>query len=161
MTRIVPAPLLSAALVGGWLLLNQSVSAGHIVLGAVLAILLPLAMRELLPAPARWRRPAVAARLALIVLWDIVVSNFDVARRILGPESAIRAGYVWVRLDISDARAIATLASIITWTPGTVSVDLSADRRHLLIHALQADDPAGLIATIKARYEAPLREIFE
>ena len=82
MTRIVPAPLLSAALLGGWLLMNQSVSAGHIVLGAALAILLPLAMRELLPAPARLRRPAVATRLALIVLWDIVVSNFDVARRV-------------------------------------------------------------------------------
>jgi multicomponent K+:H+ antiporter subunit E len=46
-------------------------------------------------------------------------------------------------------------------TPGTLSVDLSDDRQHLLVHALHVDDPADLIASIKQRYERPLMTIFE
>jgi multicomponent K+:H+ antiporter subunit E len=56
---------------------------------------------------------------------------------------------------------MASLASIITMTPGTLSVDLSPDRRHLLVHALHLDDPAALIASVKTRYEQPLIAIFE
>jgi multicomponent K+:H+ antiporter subunit E len=56
------------------------------------------------------------------------------------------------------------LAGIITMTPGTLSSDLSPDRKHLLVHALHCPDEAAeaaLVADIKARYEAPLMEIFE
>jgi multicomponent K+:H+ antiporter subunit E len=84
----------------------------------------------------------------------------EVARRILGPEAALKPRFVWVPLDIQQPWGIATLAGIITLTPGTVSSDLSADRRYLLVHALNEDDPAALVATIKARYERPLMEIF-
>jgi len=83
------------------------------------------------------------------------------ALQILGPEERIRPGFVWVPLAIRDAYGTASLASIITMTPGTLSVDLSHDRRHLLVHALHVDDPAELIASIKSRYEQPLMAIFE
>jgi multicomponent K+:H+ antiporter subunit E len=46
-------------------------------------------------------------------------------------------------------------------TPGTLSAELSPDGRHLLVHAFNVDDEAALVAQIKARYEAPLQEIFE
>jgi multicomponent K+:H+ antiporter subunit E len=81
----------------------------------------------------------------------------DVAKRVLGPESAIRPAFVWVPLDIQDPHGIVALAGIITLTPGTLSSDLSEDRRHLLVHALHCEDEAALVADIKARYEAPLR----
>jgi multicomponent K+:H+ antiporter subunit E len=64
-------------------------------------------------------------------------------------------------LSIRDPYGITSLASIITMTPGTLSVDLSADRKNLLVHALNLDDPAVLIASIKSRYERPLIAIFE
>ena len=95
------------------------------------------------------------------MLGDIVKSNIVVARQVLGPESRIRPAFVWVPLDIRDPHGIVALAGIITLTPGTLSSELSDDRRHLLVHAFNVDDEQALIAEIKQRYEAPLREIFE
>jgi multicomponent K+:H+ antiporter subunit E len=147
--RWLPQPLLSAALLVVWLLLNSTLAPAHLLLGALLAWLLPLLSAPFRPAPVRLRRPLLAARLLARVLWDIVLANIEVARRILGPEDALPPHFVWV-----------PLAGIITLTPGTVSSDLSADRRYLLVHALNEADPAALVADIKTRYERPLMEIF-
>ena len=98
------------------------------------------------------------------MLRDIVVSNVEVARRVLGPEAALRPVFVWVPLAIRAPHGIVALAGIITLTPGTLSSEITPDRRHLLVHALHcpdADAEAALVASIKARYEAPLKEIFE
>lgn len=159
--RLVPAPLLSLVLFVAWLLLNNTVDAAHVLLAAVLALAIPWLTAPLWPQRPRIRRWGAAVSLALVVLWDIVVANIELARRILGPESAIRPRFVWVPLSIRDPHGIVALAGIITMTPGTLSSDLSDDRRWLLIHAFDVDDEAALVATIKRRYEAPLREIFE
>jgi len=159
--RLLPAPLLSATLFLTWLLLNSTVDPAHLVLAAALAVVVPWFTEALRPERPRVRRPLAIVRLGLVVLWDIVLSNIDVARRILGPESAIKPRFVWVPLSLSDPHAILSLAGIITMTPGTLSADLSADRRYLLVHAFNVNDEAALIAQIKARYEAPLKEIFE
>ena len=161
MKRLLPAPLLSATLFVVWLLLNNTLDPAHIVLGALLAVAVPRFTDRLRPERPRIRRPLVIARLALTVLWDIVLSNIEVARRILGPEAAIRPGFVWMPLDLTDPHAIVSLAGIITMTPGTLSAELSADRRYLLVHAFNIDDETALIAQMKSRYEAPLKEIFE
>lgn len=161
MKRWLPAPLLSATLFAVWLLLNNTVDAAHLVLGALVAIVVPWFTERLRPDRPRIRRPLAILRLGLVVLWDIVMSNIEVARRILGPEAAIRPAFVWLPLDLTDPHAIVSLAGIITMTPGTLSAELSADRRHLLVHAFNVDDEAALIAQMKARYEAPLKEIFE
>lgn len=161
MKRLLPAPLLSLTLFVAWLMMNQSASAGNLVLALIFAVALPLLFRSFMVDPPRIRRPGVIVRLGLVVLYDIVMSNIEVARRILGPESKIKPRFVWLPLDIRDPHGIATLAGIITMTPGTLSSDLTADRRYLLVHAFNVDDEQALIATIKQRYETPLREIFE
>ena len=76
------------------------------------------------------------------------------------PEATKRSVDVFLG-DIRDPHGIATLAGIITMTPGTLSADLTEDRRFLLVHALNVADEAELVASIKARYDAPLRRIFE
>lgn len=161
MRRLLPSPAISVVLFVAWLLMNVSLSAGHLALAALFAVAIPLVLAPLRGERPRLHAPGVAARLALVVLGDIVVSNIEVARRILGPESRIRPAFVWVPLTIRDPHGITTLAGIITMTPGTLSSDLSDDHRHLLVHAFNVDDPQQLIASIKARYEAPLIEIFE
>ena len=158
MQHLFPQPATSAALFATWLLLNQSLAAGQILLAALLAVLIPSGVAALRP---RLKRPGVALRLAGVFLWDVVASNVEVARRVLGPEDAIRPSFVWVPLELSDPHAIVTLAAIVTLTPGTLSADLTADRRHLLVHAFNVDDAGALVAGIKRRYERPLKEIFE
>ncbi len=73
----------------------------------------------------------------------------------LTPGSLVR-----VPLELSHPQSIALLASIITMTPGTVSSDIAADNRTLLVHVLDCADPAQVVAGIKRRYEQPLLEIF-
>jgi multicomponent K+:H+ antiporter subunit E len=159
--RLLPSPPISLLLFVAWLMLNASLSAGHLLLAAVFAVAVPLVTERLRPEKARLRHPFVAARLAAVVLKDIVLSNIEVARRILGPESAIQPRFVWLPLRLRDPHAIVALAGIITLTPGTLSAEISADRHHLLIHAFNVEDEATLIRDIQTRYEAPLRQIFE
>lgn len=159
--RLLPHPLLSAVLWAAWLALNNSVAPGHLALGAFLAWLLPLAPLRLAAGDwPRLRRPRVAFGLLLTLLRDVVVANVEVARRVLGPEAAIRPGFVRVPLDLTDDWAIAVLAGIVTLTPGTLTADVAPDRSHLLVHAFHVEDAGALAAAIKARYERPLREIF-
>jgi multicomponent K+:H+ antiporter subunit E len=161
MRQTLPHPLLSLVLWLAWLALHNTVAPAHILLGALLAWAIPLTGLHL--ADGAWphlHRPGVACRLALRVLWDIVVSNAEVARRVLGREAAILPGFVRVPLDLTDDWAITTLAGIITMTPGTLTADVAADRSYLLVHALHLDDPDALVASIKTRYEAPLKEIY-
>lgn len=160
MKRWLPAPLLSLAVFATWLLLVSTLAPAHLLLAAALAVALPLVAQRLREDTAHLRRPLVVARLVMVVLWDIVLSNIEVARRILGRESKIRPGFIWIPLDIANPHGIAALAGIITMTPGTLSSELSADRRYLLVHCLHLEDADAAIAQIKSRYETPLREVF-
>lgn len=160
MRRLLPFPILSGVLLLAWLLLNGA-SAGHLLLGAAVAIALPLLLARTTFETVRIRRPLVLARLGLVVLADIVLANIEVARRILGPEARIRPRFFWVPLDLERAPAISALAGIITMTPGTLSTEVTADRKYLLVHGFNVDDPEATIAQIKARYEAPLKEALE
>jgi len=167
--RALRRPWLALWLWLTWLLLNQTVAPGHLLLGAVLAVTLAHAgprpagptHADAPPRGPRGRRARVAGRLALVVLWDIVVANLQVAARILLGAGSLESRFVWVPLDVGDARAVTLLAGIVTMTPGTLSADLSDDRRYLLVHGLDVDDAGVLAAQIKARYEAPIKELFE
>jgi len=160
MRRVLPAPGLSAVLFVVWLLLNATLAPGQVLLGLALAIALPLLFAPLRGPSPRIGRPLAIARLTLVVLKDILVCNIEVARLVLGPEGAIRSGFFRLPLDLVDDHAITVLATIITMTPGTLTCDVAADRSHLVVHALNLTDEAALVADIKGRYEAPLREIF-
>lgn len=160
MSRLLPFPVGSTVILIVWLLLNQTVHPAHLALGAALAVALPLATRRFLDASTRPRAPGAIVRLIGVVAYDIVLSNITVARLVLGPMDRLRPGFVRVPLDVEHPYAIALFASIITMTPGTVSAEVSASRREILVHVLDLDDAGPLVAAMKSRYEAPLAEIF-
>lgn len=152
-------PLGSLVVLVTWLLLNGSMSPGHLLFGALLGLLVPALLGQLWPQGIVVRRPLLALRLLATLLGDIVVANLQVARLILGREAALRSRFIWVPLELRNPYAISTLAAMVTLTPGTVSADVTTDRRWLLVHSLDAPDDQALVASIKQRYEAPLAEI--
>jgi multicomponent K+:H+ antiporter subunit E len=155
---------MSLLLAASWLLLSESLSVGNLLLAAAFGLAIPWWTECFRADRPTLKNFGVLARLLLVVLRDIVLSNLTVARQVLGPESAIQPRFVWVPLDLRDPNGIVMLAGIITMTPGTLSSDLSPDRRHLLVHALHCPDEAAeaaLVADIKARYEAPLVAVFD
>lgn len=159
--RLLPQPILSLVILSLWLGLAGSVSIGQVLLGTVLGIVLPRLTQSFWPDPPRLVRPVTAVRLVATVLFDIVVANWQVAKRVLGPLDRLHPCFVEVPLDLEDDFIATILGGIVTMTPGTVSVDIDQERRLLLVHALDAEDPEGLVRTIKARYEAPLKEVFQ
>jgi multicomponent K+:H+ antiporter subunit E len=161
MRRFFPAPLLSLGLFVLWILLMQSVSPGTLALGLLMAVFWPAVTIRLRPVSVNARRPLTMIGLFGRVVLDMLRSNVAVARAILTKHpSDVPSGFVDVPLDLHDPNGLAVLAMIVTFTPGTAWVQLSADRRSLLLHVLAMKDGAELVRLIKHRYERPLMEIF-
>ena len=159
---LLPTPVLSIALLVLWLLLNRSMSAGHILLGTLLALAIPRLTAGLRPLPVHIHSPWAAFKLACTVVVDTTQSNMAVVRLLLRPSTRKHpARFVRIPLEMRDPNALATLAMIVCITPGTVWAELALDRSALLLHLLELDDPEAVIAHVKQRYERPLMEIFE
>lgn len=161
--KLVPAPLLSCVVLIMWIALSRGVSRGSVLLGLVLGLVLPLMTARLRATHVRVRRPLVALRYLLIVGRDVVVSNFQVARDIIVWRwRRPNARFVVIPLDLRSPPGLATLAIVTTIVPGTVWSEIALDRSALMLHVWDVgDDEEAFIAHYKARYEAPLREIFE
>jgi multicomponent K+:H+ antiporter subunit E len=160
MSRWLPHPILSASLLVFWLLLNQSLWLGHILLGTVLAVLGGRAVGLLEPETARVQRPALLIPLLGRVLVDVVNSNIAVSRLILSSSPGNTPGFLRIPLELKNTYALAVLACIITSTPGTAWVNFDRTSGTLLIHVLDLDDEARWTVAIKNRYESLLLEIF-
>ena len=159
--RLIPHPVLSVTLVLVWLGLVNTFSLGNLILGTAVGLIVPMLTKAYWPDRPKLRRPLKIAEYVLVVLWDIVVANVQVAMIILfRREPDIRSRWIPVPLELTSAEAITVLAGTITMTPGTVSATLSADGRAILVHCLHTDDPDGVRDGIKLRYERRLREIF-
>ena len=155
-------PVQSALIAGTWLLLQQSAAVAQLITAAVLGLVLPRLLHGFTGTPLPPKAWGTALRLLLAVLRDIVVANVTVAKLVLLPWA--RPVPVWVEVDLAlrDPRAITLLATIITTTPGTVSCVVDESAHRILVHALDGSPGAQAIADdIKARYEAPLKEMFE
>ncbi len=158
MRRILPMPVLSLLILGLWLVLAPAPTLGQILIGLSLALVLPWLTRGFWPDRPRLADPIAALLLTLRVLADIVVANLEVARRVLGPVGQLRPAFLEVPLDIRDPFVASLLGSIVSLTPGTVSIDI--EDGVLLVHALHVTDADAAIAEIKTRYETPLRKAF-
>jgi multicomponent K+:H+ antiporter subunit E len=157
------SPILVVTLAAVWLVLNQTLEPAQILLGIALGVLLAWASSRLRPVRAKLRRLDLAAALVLTVVFEIVKSNFAVARIVLGlvRDREVRSGFLEIPLELRDPHGLAALATIITATPGTVWSGQSDDGTRLTLHVLDLDDEQRWIAYIKQRFEAPLRKIFE
>jgi multicomponent K+:H+ antiporter subunit E len=145
-----------------WLVLNESVAPGHVLLGSGIAGLVVFALRRERAGTGVVRRPMAGLRLFLVVAMDVLHSNVAVGRIVLGLGRANRtAGFVPVPLALRAPAGLAALACIVTATPGTSWVRYDRAESVLTLHVLDVTDPDALAAQIKRRYEKPLMEIFE
>lgn len=159
--RLLPMPIHSLLLFSVWLLLNNTVAPGHLVLAAFLALTIPLLTSGMQNPQPNFHKPLKTLNYVLMVLCDIVVANFEVALLVIRPNKRLRPAFIAVPLDIKYELPITILASSVSLTPGTVSAEISADKQWLYVHVLHMTDKDELITLIKKRYEQPLMEIFE
>ena len=160
--RLFPHPLLSLLLFASWMLLVNEFKLGSVVMATLLAIAIPKLTAPYWPDRPRIRDIPAFAAYCLLVMWDIIVANIQVAKIILFMRNEdIKSAWIPVPIELKSPEAITMLAGTITMTPGTVTADMSACGRVLLIHSLHAPDPDAIRDDIKSRYEARLKRIFE
>lgn len=158
--RLLPHPFLSGVLAVVWVLLNNRLDAMSLMGGLVMGVLIPAVTTRFWPGAPRVVRPGAWLRLLGRLLADILTANLSVAAIILRPGYRPRSALVDYPLSVRDAVPVTLLSSIISLTPGTVTVDVDRSRRLLRIHCLDLDDEQALVARIRGRYEALLEEIF-
>jgi multicomponent K+:H+ antiporter subunit E len=160
--KCLPHPLLTLTLIIVWQMLVNKLTLGNLLLGTILGLIIPIITSPYWPNRPRLTSAPRIVAYVLLVIWDIIVANVQVAYIILFKANAnIKPAWISIPLDLRTPEAITVLAGTITLTPGTVSSDLSADGRSLLVHCLDAPDPDAVRDDIKNRYERRLKEIFE
>ena len=170
--RWLPSPGLSLVLALLWLAVNNTLAAGHIVLALLVGIGVPLVVRPMfadqrpLAGAGTARRLRLGLRLALRLLGDIVMANLSVANKVLfAREASLAPALVDIDLRLQSPTAVALLAELVTLTPGTLSADVQTGvggaGYRLLVHALDAPDPAALASEVRERYENLLLEIMQ
>lgn len=161
MTRLIPHPLLSLALLFMWMVLT-SFSLGNLILGAVVALTAGWFFRLIEPERPKLRRITPLIRLAGIVAWDILRSNIAVASLILtnGRHGKRRSGFLEIPLELKDPHGLTLLSIIINTTPGTAWLSHDTDTGILLLHVFDLIDEDDWRALIHDRYEVLLMEAF-
>ncbi|MCL4806655.1 MAG: Na+/H+ antiporter subunit E [Thermoanaerobaculia bacterium] len=144
-----------------WVALTGEVTLANLLQGAVLSGLLLALLRFPVRRRLRISKVPKAIGLLLYFLKELLLSNASVARSILSPLSSLTPGIVAVPLDLKSDAGIATLANLITLTPGTLSLDVSPDRRTLYVHSVHVDDPDAFRREIKEGFERRVKEVFE
>ena len=96
----------------------------------------------------------------LFFLREIVAANLRVAHDVLTPRHHMTPGIVAVPLELTSDLQITLLASLITLTPGTLSLHVADDRRTLYVHAMYIHDPEELVREIKEGFEQRVMEVF-
>ena len=158
-SRFLPMPFHSLLLFVVWLLLNNTLAFGHILLALFFAWSIPKLVSGLKHGHPTIKKPWLIVRYFFRVMKDIITANLEVAIMVLGPLKKLQPGFVAVPLDITSDLGVTLLASTVSLTPGTVSAEISEDRKWLYVHALHLDEGAALIQHVKQRYEQPLKEI--
>ena len=160
--RLYPHPYLSLFLVLTWFLLVNQWKLGSLVMAIFLATVIPLITAPYWPHRPRLNSMRALLSYTALVVWDVIIANVQVAKIVLFmPRDKIQSAWVRVPIELKSPEAIALLAGTITMTPGTVTADMSACGRVLLIHSLHAPDPDAIRDDIKSRYESRLKRIFE
>jgi multicomponent Na+:H+ antiporter subunit E len=155
----VPGVFLVLAL--SWVALTGEVSLGNLLEGAVLSALLLALLRFRAGRGFRLSKVPKALGLLAYFLKELLLANAAVAKSVLSPASSLSPGIVAVPLDLTSDAGITTLANLITLTPGTLSIDVSEDRRTLWVHALQVGDPEAFRREVKEGFERRVKEVFE
>ncbi len=146
-----------------WVALTEQFTPGNLMIGFGLGYLI-LAFAQLIMGKEKGKSNYVSKvrqvfGFALYFLWELVLANLRVAYDVVTPAHHMRPGVIAIPLDAQTDAEITTLANFITLTPGTLSLDVSEDRKVLYIHAMYIHDREALRREIKSGLERRVLEV--
>lgn len=105
------------------------------------------------------KRAGIVAYFIVFFLKELVVASVTVFRSVVSPFSFLRPGIIAVPLDLKTSAEITLLANLITLTPGTLTLDVSTDKKVIYIHTIRMDDPETFRLSIKNGFEKRVMEV--
>lgn len=144
-----------------WCLLQADLSLKGFVVGYGLGALLMYVFSRFFDEAIYFRKLWLSLKLVAFFLKELVVANLGVAWLVIRPRLRVRPGIIAFPLELESDLEITLLANMITLTPGTLSVDLSPDRKTLYIHTLDIEDPEEEKRKIRQGFERYLKEILQ
>ena len=123
-----------------WVGMTEDYTPQSFTLGFLLGLLILFLANRVVGTPNYLIKVRQVIGLHLFMIWELIKANLRVAYEVLTPGYGMRPGVVAVPLDAKTDAEITLLANLITLTPGTLSLDVSSDRRVLYIHVMYVDD---------------------
>ncbi|MCS7265301.1 MAG: Na+/H+ antiporter subunit E [Armatimonadetes bacterium] len=144
-----------------WCLLNNKLSLSEFALGAIFGAFILWVTKGFRHERIWLEREGKAVMLLLEFLKQMVIANFQVALIVLSPKLRLRPALFILPLELDNDVAITALGNMITLTPGTLTVDLAADRSVLFVHCIHTEDVNATKKGIKESFERPLKEVLK
>ncbi len=145
--------LLNIILALVWAALSGDFSPRSLLVGFSIGFVLILFSQRIMSGPNYVQKVWRVLDLFLYFLYEVVASNLRVAQDVLRPMSTLRPGIIAVPLEAQTDLEITVLINFIMLTPGTIAIDVSADRNEIFIHVMNAEDPEKVRAQIKDGFE--------
>lgn len=139
-----------------WAAMTGIFSIGNLLVGFVLGFAILFLIRRIAGIPNYFVEVREVLSLILFLLWELLLANLRVGWEIVRPGFHLRPGVIAIPLEARTDTEITLLANLITLTPGSMSLDVSTDKKVLYIHALDVSDPEKLITQIKEGFERRL-----
>lgn len=143
-----------------WGAVTGSFAEINLFFGFVLGFGVLFVIREQIGTSAYFRRIGKISGLAALFVYELVLSAWRVAMIVLRPKIDLEPGIIAFPLTVDTDFEISMLANLITLTPGTLSVDVSEDRKTLYVHCIDVPDPQATIEVIKNGFERKIMEAF-
>lgn len=151
--------LYNIALAFLWAVLHGAVEDTNLIIGFIVGYIILGTIRLNNQSTSYFAKVSQVVRFVLVFLKELLVSSIRVAYDVVTPTDHAKPGVIAVPIDAETDAEIALLANVITLTPGTLSLDVSEDRKTLYIHAMFIDDPDALRREIKEGLEKRLLEL--
>lgn len=152
--------LINVLLALTWAAVSGSFSPYNILFGFVLGIGALSLIREQVGSVGYFGKARRVVSLALLFVYELILSAWRVTVLVLSPNMKLKPGIFAYPLKVDRDFEITLLANLITLTPGTLSVDVSEDRRFLYVHAIDCSDPAQTRREIADGFERKIMEAF-
>jgi len=153
--------VLNAVLALGWAALTGDFALSSLLVGFSLGYLALWVARPLFGETTYFERVWRVLRLAALFVYELVVSSVRVVWDVITPSHLSRPGIIAMPLDAEGEGEILLVANLISLTPGTLSLDVSPDRKTLYVHAMFVDDPDRLRRELKQGMERWVIEAME
>jgi multicomponent Na+:H+ antiporter subunit E len=142
-----------------WAAVTGTFNLSNVLIGMILGFTVLFVAQPLMGPSNYFSRIQYALGFAVFYVWQLVLANLRVAADVLSPRVRARPGVLAIPLEAKSDIEITMLANLITLTPGSVSLDVSSDRRFLYLHAMYIDDVDRYREDIKTSFERRVLEV--